>query len=76
MYYPGSEESTALRVAPRRAKFIPSLEVRGFLWLTCKILVDGFGEKDKIAAASINKQFVNNVGLRAAEIYADECVYL
>jgi len=36
LYYPGGEESTALRVAPRRAKFIPSLEVKGFLWLICK----------------------------------------
>jgi hypothetical protein len=30
-------ESTALRVAPRCAKFISSLEVRGFLWFICKV---------------------------------------
>src|SRR6266508_3569091 len=29
------EEGAALRVASRRAKFIPSLEVRSFLWLSC-----------------------------------------
>ena len=34
-YYPGREESTALRIAPRHAKFIPSLEGRGFLWQFC-----------------------------------------
>jgi len=31
----GIVESTALRVAPRRAKFIPPLEAEGFLWLFC-----------------------------------------
>jgi hypothetical protein len=35
-YYPGVGESTALRVASRRAKFIPPLETEGFLWLFCK----------------------------------------
>jgi len=32
----GIGESTALRVASRRAKFIPPLEAEGFLWLFCK----------------------------------------
>jgi CheY-like chemotaxis protein len=31
-----------------------------------KILIDGFGEKDKIAAASIYKQFGNDVGILIA----------
>ena len=31
-----SESEAALRVASRRAKFIPPLEAEGFLWLFCK----------------------------------------
>ena len=33
-----SESEAALRVASRRAKFIPPLEAEGFLWLICKTI--------------------------------------
>src|SRR5262245_4354228 len=41
----GIGESTALRVASRRAKFIPPLEAKGFLWLFCKTLLDHWPEQ-------------------------------